>query len=202
MAHIAALLYVTAFLAYFDHGDVTLFGYLCHRLQRIEVCVGKTLVLVGKNDVHVFLDEFFKEIVVLVYNVVGCQIKGDHAAGLFGETDGFFNQSIVLHHIPFDVENVVPEERFFLDVVGTPLSQYAEIFNGIQTSAERPEPIYWFDEDEIVSETAKEISIHKFGHDFKIEKAILRPYFKPTDGDEKGSNSYTYIETKKRILFP
>ena len=25
------------------------------------------------------------------------------------------------------------------------------------------------------------INVHKFGHDFKIEKAILRPYFKPTD---------------------
>ena len=89
-----------------------------------------------------------------------------------------------------------------LDVVGTPLSQYAEIFNGIQTSAERPEPIYWFDEGEITSETANEISVHKFGRNFKIEKAILRPYFKPTDVNEKGSNSYTHIETKKRIIFP
>lgn len=89
-----------------------------------------------------------------------------------------------------------------LDVVGAPLSQYAEIFNGIQTSAERPDPIYWFDEGEILSASEQEICIHKFGHNFKIEKAILKPYFKPTDVDEKGSNSYTHIETKKRIIFP
>lgn len=89
-----------------------------------------------------------------------------------------------------------------MDAVGTKLSQFANIFNGIQTSAERPEPIYWFDEDEIVSEGPSEVHVRKFGHDFTIEKKILRPYFKPTAGIEKGSDSYTHIETKKRIIFP
>ena len=89
-----------------------------------------------------------------------------------------------------------------MDAVGTKLSQFAKIFNGIQTSAEKPKPIYWFDDAEIVAENATEIKVHKFDHDFKIEKTILRPYFKPTAGIERGSNSYTHIETKKRIIFP
>lgn len=31
-----------------------------------------------------------------------------------------------------------------LDQVSVPITKYVEIFNGIQTSAERPVPIYWF----------------------------------------------------------
>ncbi len=89
-----------------------------------------------------------------------------------------------------------------MDAVGTRLSRFVEIFNGIQTSAERPVPIYWFDEGEIVSESSTEIKVRKFDQVFEIEKEILRPFFKPTAGAEKGSDSYTHIETKKRIIFP
>ena len=81
------------------------------------------------------------------------------------------------------------------------LNDFADIFNGIQTSAERP-PVYWFSEDEVQKEDSKYVYIHKFDSDYRIEKAILRPYFKPTKKDEKGQETYSILKTDKRIIFP
>ena len=89
-----------------------------------------------------------------------------------------------------------------LDVAGVDLSKHVEIFNGIQTSAERPIPIYWFDETEIICDNGESVRVRKFDHEFEVEKAILRPYFKPTRAAEKGANSYSHIETNKKIIFP
>lgn len=89
-----------------------------------------------------------------------------------------------------------------LDEVAVPLTNYAEIFNGIQTSAERPDPIYWFSAENIDQETDDYYEIVKDGRHYQIEKQILRPYFKPTKQNEKGLNSYSILETDKRIIFP
>lgn len=89
-----------------------------------------------------------------------------------------------------------------LDEVSVPITKHAEIFNGIQTSAERPTPIYWFSADEIVSEYADTIEINRNGKNYTIEKALLRPYFKPTKKSEKGLNSYSILTTDKQIIFP
>jgi len=83
-----------------------------------------------------------------------------------------------------------------------PLETHAVIFNGIQTSAERPAPIYWFSDNEIVSENATTITIQRDNKTFSIENAILKPYFKPTKKAEKGLNSYSILSTDKRIIFP
>lgn len=83
----------------------------------------------------------------------------------------------------------------------TTLEDVAEIFNGIQTSAEQP-PVYWFSQDEIVSENEKFVSVKKFGKIYKIEKKILKPYFKPTKKNEKGQKTYSILKTDKRIIFP
>lgn len=89
-----------------------------------------------------------------------------------------------------------------LDQFAVPLTKYAEIFNGIQTSAERPTPIYWFSLDDIIAEYPDTIEIRRDGNNFTIEKALLRPYFKPTRHDERGLNSYSILHTDKRIIFP
>lgn len=82
------------------------------------------------------------------------------------------------------------------------LGEVVNIFNGIQTSAERPKPIYWFGKDEIISETDQEIFVCKFGKEYHIEKGILKPYFKPTKADEKGMGTYSLLKTDKKIIFP
>ena len=89
-----------------------------------------------------------------------------------------------------------------LDEVAVPLTNYAEVFNGIQTSAERPDPIYWFSSDSIDRETDEYYEIVKDGKHYQIEKRILRPYFKPTKQNEKGLNSYSILDTDKMIIFP
>lgn len=89
-----------------------------------------------------------------------------------------------------------------------PLSEIAEIFNGIQTSAERPEKfsskkeVYWFDSSCIEREDEDYIWINKFDKKYKIEKRILKPFFKPTKSAEKGMDTYSMMETGKRIIFP
>ena len=89
-----------------------------------------------------------------------------------------------------------------IDEVSVPITEHINIFNGIQTSAERPTPIYWFSADEIVAEYADTIEIDRDGNNYIIEKALLRPYFKPTKKSEKGLNSYSVLKTDKQIIFP
>lgn len=89
-----------------------------------------------------------------------------------------------------------------LDRVAVPITKHAEIFNGIQTSAERPTPIYWFSSDEIVAEDETAIEICRNRKHYRIERKILRPYFKPTKKAEKGLNSYSILTTDKQIIFP
>lgn len=80
--------------------------------------------------------------------------------------------------------------------------KYVNIFNGIQTSAERPRPIYWFTQNEVLSESEKELTISRDGRVYHIEKSILRPFFKPVAQDERGLNSYSELKTDKQIIFP
>lgn len=89
-----------------------------------------------------------------------------------------------------------------IEPVSAPLEQFAEIFNGIQTSAERPQPIYWFSGDEILNETDTTIIVKKDDKVYTIEKKILKPYFKPTKRAEKGLTTYNNLSTDKKIIFP
>lgn len=89
-----------------------------------------------------------------------------------------------------------------LDAASVQLTTHAEIFNGIQTSAERPTPIYWFSLDEVVEETEMAYLVQKGAFCYTIEKGILKPYFKPTRKAEKGLNSYSILKTDKLIIFP
>lgn len=112
--------------------------------------------------------------------------------------------SSVLNKLPWrlttDFEFLTMLQR--LDEVSVPITKHAEIFNGIQTSAERPTPIYWFSSDEVVAEYADTIEISRNGNNYTIEKTLLRPYFKPTKKAEKGLNSYSILATDKQIIFP
>lgn len=89
-----------------------------------------------------------------------------------------------------------------LEARSAALSDVADIFNGIQTSAERPSPVYWFGKEEVLHETKDMVTITKFDRTFCIEKKLLKPYFKPTKADEKGMGTYSLLKTDKRIIFP
>lgn len=108
----------------------------------------------------------------------------------------------------FSTDNDV--ERILKAINGrtVPLSDVATFFNGIQTSAERAEKfsdkkeVYWFSSEAIKGETTNAYRIEKYGKEYSIEKAILKPYFKPTKNSEKGLDSYSILQTDKRIIFP
>lgn len=89
-----------------------------------------------------------------------------------------------------------------LDTNTVPITKYAEIFNGIQTSAERPVPVYWFSNKEIRNEKDDTLIFERNGKIYDIEKAILKPYFKPTKKSERGLNSYSNLTVDKWIVFP
>lgn len=112
--------------------------------------------------------------------------------------------SSVLNQLPWrlttDMEFLEMLQK--LDQVAVPLSKHAEIFNGIQTSAERPTPIYWFSSEEIVASDQDVIEISRNGKVYSIERALLRPYFKQTRQAEHGLNSYSILKTEKQIIFP
>ena len=70
MMTLAALLHIRSVLTHFDHRDIALFGYHLHRFLGIQMRIGKRLVLVGEDDVHILLDQSFQERVVLVHHVI------------------------------------------------------------------------------------------------------------------------------------
>lgn len=89
-----------------------------------------------------------------------------------------------------------------IDDISVPITDYVDIYNGIQTSAERPNPVYWFSHDEVIKENKYDYLIEKNGKRYLIEKEILKPFFKPTKQSEKGLNSYSILGTDKKIIFP
>ena len=70
MVTLVALLYVRAALTDLDYGYVHLACNLGDTLFRIEMRVGKTLILVGIHDIHILANQFLEEAVVLVNHVV------------------------------------------------------------------------------------------------------------------------------------
>ncbi len=88
-----------------------------------------------------------------------------------------------------------------LDAVAVSITKHADIFTGIQTSAERKKT-YWFTDEEIVNETDECYTIQRNGVTFSIEKSILRPFYKQVKKAEKKQNTYSYLTTNKHIIFP
>ncbi|MGL4873828.1 MAG: Eco57I restriction-modification methylase domain-containing protein [Cetobacterium sp.] len=82
-----------------------------------------------------------------------------------------------------------------------PITDFVEIFGGIQTSAEKNKT-YWFSNSEIINETETTFEINRNNKNYIIEKKILKPYFKPVKKLEKGLNTYSILKTDKWIIYP
>lgn len=82
-----------------------------------------------------------------------------------------------------------------------PITNFVEIFGGIQTSAEKNRT-YWFSNSEIINETETTFEINRNNKNYIIEKQILKPYFKPVKKSEKGLNTYSIVKTDKWIIYP
>lgn len=197
-------------------------GYICYIVPNKFFKIGageKLRTLISKDQMLVSLDDFgdaqlFED--KTIYSSILLLQKTKQNTFIYSSIDSAnklwageevskveLNTSI-LNKLPWrlttDIEFLTMLQK--LDQVSVPLTKHTEIFNGIQTSAERPTPIYWFSSEDIIAEYQDTIEIHRDSHNYTIEKAILRPYFKPTRQDERGLNSYSVLQTDKRIIFP
>lgn len=197
-------------------------GVVCYIIPNkfFKIGAGKKLRnLIAKNQMLISLDDFgdaqlfedktiYSAIIMLskavqntfVYN----SVNSVNQLWAGEEINAIEFKSSVLNELPW---RLTTDFGFLtllqkLDEVAVPITKHAEIFNGIQTSAERPTPIYWFSSDEIVSESADAIKIRRGEKNYSLEKALLRPYFKPIKAAEKGLNSYSILSTDKQIIFP
>lgn len=197
-------------------------GYVCYIVPNKFFKIGageKLRNLIAKDHLLVSIDDFgdaqlfedktiYSSILLLSKEMQSTFVYSniDSANKLWAgeEVNSIELSSAVLNKLPWrlttDFEFLSMLQK--LDAVAVPITRHAEIFNGIQTSAERPTPIYWFSTDDIVAEYADTIEITRDGNIYTIEKALLRPYFKPTKKAEKGLNSYSILSTDKQIIFP
>lgn len=197
-------------------------GYICYIIPNkfFKIVAGEKLrELIAKKQVLVKIDDFgdtqlFEDkttysAIVLLQNRVQAEFKYSYVESkenlwLRKNIKHIDLNSGLLNKLPWRLSTDIELLKFLerLDNISVPLSKYTCIFNGIQTSAETPTPSYWFTSNEVTNETDKYFEIVRDGLPFKIEKAILRPYFKPTAKRQKGLNSYSYLSTDKKIIFP
>lgn len=197
-------------------------GYICYIVPNKFFKIGageKLRNLIAKNQMLVNLDDFgdaqlFEDKTIYSSILLLCKHRQDtfmyssidSANKLWAgeEVSAIELNTSTLNKLPWrlttDMDFLLMLQK--LDRIAVPLTKHAEIFNGIQTSAERPTPIYWFSSDDIVAEFQDAVEICRDGNNYLIEKALLRPYYKPTRQGERGLNSYSILQTDKRIIFP
>ncbi len=197
-------------------------GYICYIVPNKFFKIGageKLRTLISKDQMLVSLDDFgdaqlFED--KTIYSSILLLQKTKQDTFIYSSIDSANRlwageeirkiglNSSILNKLPWrlttDMDFLTMLQK--LDQISVPLTKHTEIFNGIQTSAERPTPIYWFSSEDIIAEYQDTIEVRRDGHNYTIEKAILRPYFKPTRQDERGLNSYSVLQTDKRIIFP
>ena len=161
------------------------------------------------GDAQLFTDRTVYSSIVLLKNAAQetftySNISSANELWAGGTSNSIELKSTVLNKLPWRLSTDMEFLKLLqsLDEVAVPITNFVEFFNGIQTSAERPTPIYWFTQSDVISESDDTVEIKRDGKIYTIEKAILHPYFKPTKKTEKGLNSYILLETNKRIIFP
>ena len=197
-------------------------GYVCYIVpnkffkvdagERLRNLIASRQLLVSLDDfgsAQLFEDKTIYSSIVLLQKAKKAKFvysSIDSASKLWAgeQVDSIELTSDVLSELPW---KLTTDKDFLLmlkqlDKASVPILKYADIFNGIQTSAERPTPIYWFTSEEILSENSDAIKVIKEGKTYTIEKPILRQFFKPTKQAEKGMNSYSILKTDKKIIFP
>lgn len=196
-------------------------GYVCYIVPNkfYKIGAGENLRdLIAKEKMLVSLDDFgdaqlfedktiYSSIVLLckteqptfVYN----SIESANKLWAGEEIDAIELSASVLNELPWRLTTDLDFLKMLqkLDNVAVPITKHADIFTGIQTSAEQKRT-YWFADEEIIDETDDCYMIRRNGKIFSIEKGILRPYFKPVKKSEKKQSTYSYLTTNKQIIFP
>lgn len=196
-------------------------GYVCYIVPNkfFKIGAGKNLRdLIAKEKMLVSLDDFvdaqlFEDKTIYSSIILLCKTEQptfiyssiDSVNKLWAgeEVDTVELSAFVLNELPWRLTTDLDFLRMLqrLDTVAVPITEHADIFTGIQTSAEQKRT-YWFTDEEIIDETDDCYMIQRNGRLFSIEKEILRPYFKPVKKSEKKQNTYSRLTTNKHIIFP
>lgn len=196
-------------------------GYVCYIVPNkfFKIGAGKNLRgLIAKEKMLVSLDDFgdaqlFED--KTIYSSIVLLCKTEQSTFLYNsiesanklwageEIDAVELSASVLNELPWRLTTDLDFLKMLqkLDTVAVPITKHADIFTGIQTSAEQKRT-YWFADEEIIDETDDCYTIQRNGATFSIEKGILRPYFKPAKKSERKQNTYSYLTTNKHIIFP
>lgn len=118
----------------------------------------------------------------------------ENAAQLWSDTSKqFFSVNKVnLNAMPWFLCGDKDYADMLADLAGkiVPLSDIVEIYNGIQTSAEK---IYKIDGKTILCDDDLYVRFELSGKEYLIEKGILKPYFKPTHKEQGSIDTYSDI---------
>lgn len=196
-------------------------GFICYIVPNkfFKIGAGENLRgLIAKGKMLVSLDDFgdaqlFED--KTIYSSIVLLCKAEQTTFVYNSIDsanklwtgeameGVELSEAVLNKLPWRLTTDLDFMRMLqkLDTVAVPITKHADIFTGIQTSAEKKRT-YWFTNEDIIDETEECYTIQRNGTMFSIEKAILRPYFKPVKKSEKKQNTYSYLTTNKHIIFP
>lgn len=195
-------------------------GTLCYivpnKFYKIDAGLKLRLLLAPKirklndfGDLQLFPDKTIYSAILICKNEISTQMKYTNVTSLAGLWTGNRQPNIDMENAalgggPWRLSTDIAFMKMIhrMEAYAVPLGEVADIFNGIQTSAERPKPVYWFAQSEVLEETDTHVSIFRMGARYDIEKGILKPYFKPTKADEKGMRTYSPLYTDKRIIFP
>lgn len=196
-------------------------GFVCYIVPNkfFKIGAGENLRdLIAKGKMLVSLDDFgdaqlFED--KTIYSSIVLLCKAEQATFVYNGIDStnklWAGEAIdlvefsaaVLNKLPWRLTTDLDFLKMLqkLDTVAVPITKHADIFTGIQTSAEQKRT-YWFSDEEIIDETEECYTFQRDGTTFSIEKSILRPYFKPVKKSEKKQNTYSYLTTNKHIIFP
>lgn len=164
-----------------------------------QLLSSKMIQLDDFGDMQLFPDKTIYSSIMLCGNKVSTEMRYTKVTSLTALWAGKEQEYVTVRNASLNDEpwRLTTDIDFMkmiarLEKHSKPLGDIVDIFNGIQTSAERPEPVYWFAKNEVISETDEAVKISKFGKEYNIETKILKPYFKPTKADEKGMQTYSF----------
>lgn len=196
-------------------------GYMCYIIPNkfAKIKAGESLRdLISKNKyICEYVDfgakQIFKKQNKTVYSSILSLQKSSHSEFKYVEVDNLSSwfagenektmklNTNVISDLPWalvaEMEKMNLINEMYTNSVS--LGQEADIFNGVQTSAEK---IYRINGKDVINETPEGLIISDNGKEYKIEKDILKKYYKPMAGSERNIGTYDVYSTDKYIIFP
>ncbi|MBE6130256.1 MAG: restriction endonuclease subunit M [Erysipelotrichaceae bacterium] len=173
------------------------------KLRELLLKINKKIVIVDFGDSQLFEDKTIYSSILYLKNADNDYIEYSKCDSLSSITLNNYHsyQQELRKSIGNDVWAFSEVYKNTLSDYFIPLNKIVKIFNGIQTSMEKPH-VYWISKSQIYKEDEQNIYFKFMDKKYIVEKSLLRLYFKPINSNEKGSSSYDILKTDKFIIYP